>query len=542
MVRRRREDAESVQVSSALEQVAAKELGRSLIVVGDRRFPSVSAVGRAFGIRQETLRGRLSRGLTIEQAVLPQIHSRNIKCTLDGKDYRSLSELARGRRIPVTTLWHRLQDGLTIEEAVRPRISRRHVPCVAGGQHFPTIAAAARAHGLPKNFVNMRLSMGWTLDEALNLTPRPYKGPGGFVYKIVETATGKGYIGITSQMDPEDRWMNHILQAMTCGKELNPVGLHHAIRQNGPSAFTLEVIAMSRSEQHLSQLEVILIKEHGTLAPDGFNLRRGGGSLRSHGVTVTVDGQRYKSLREACSKRAISYPLVANRLYAANRGLASWTIDEAFAVTPRRRPDKAGNRVEVAGVIFKSLAAAYRKLKPCVSLDAVVKRVEAGWTWEQAFGVKLKIQLNHTSKSVEVCGHEYKTVKDAYEAVRPSLRIAVIYRRLKAGWSPDQAFFGHAEVERWMRNFVPDGRSFYTASELYKLYKKFERSLPKALSLAIVDWGAEMARIASEKPSENMFRRKRCATGARYYVSALDAALRSPPDGEEAGPSKRESK
>lgn len=92
-----------------------------------------------------------------------------------------------------------------------------------------------------------------------------------FVAYLVENrVNGKRYVGISKSV--KRRWRAHKYRAAGAGTS----ALHSAIKKYGIENFAFEVTACARSWDDLCELERVLIKQHGTLSPNGYNLRGGG--------------------------------------------------------------------------------------------------------------------------------------------------------------------------------------------------------------------------------------------------------------------------
>jgi hypothetical protein len=124
---------------------------------------------------------------------------------------------------------------------------------------------------------------------------RPRRGDGIWeIYLITCQANGKQYIGQTGST-AYARWGWTISQAKA-GKKSFP--LHEAIREHGPHAFTIEVIAVCKSKADANWLESQLIKQHGTRAPNGYNMTDGIGALgiKLTESQLTARGARIKAM------------------------------------------------------------------------------------------------------------------------------------------------------------------------------------------------------------------------------------------------------
>jgi hypothetical protein len=167
------------------------------------------------------------------------------------------------------------------------------------------------------------------------------------------------------------------------------------------------------------------------------------------------------------------------------------------------------------------MKAAYKTLNPAVSYDAIVKRLSDGWTNEEAFGLHRKLYLNHTAKAVVVRGKAYHTVDEAYSELSPDAPINMIYHRIRQGLSAEEAFFPVSFIAEWMAEFEVDGRSSYTARELYALYKTFVKSIPGVRPVTFMLWGKGVKRIAFRAPRRCKLKYYRASTGPRYRVDSV---------------------
>jgi group I intron endonuclease len=91
-----------------------------------------------------------------------------------------------------------------------------------------------------------------------------------FIYKITNKINDKTYIGQTIK-DIKKRWSVHC-SSNSC------TALKSAIQKYGPENFTIEEIDGANSLSELNYKEWLLIHKFNSLAPNGYNIREGGGS------------------------------------------------------------------------------------------------------------------------------------------------------------------------------------------------------------------------------------------------------------------------
>lgn len=90
------------------------------------------------------------------------------------------------------------------------------------------------------------------------------------VYQIELVSTGKKYIGCST--DPKQRLYHHARA---------PFAIGDALRAGGTDNCTLTVLESHEDHAHAMQRETQLIKEIGTMHPKGYNMKNGGGGMRT---------------------------------------------------------------------------------------------------------------------------------------------------------------------------------------------------------------------------------------------------------------------
>lgn len=115
-----------------------------------------------------------------------------------------------------------------------------------------------------------------TIDDDFHWTAGPpprVHGRTGFIYLVTNLVNGKEYVGQTINTIAR-RWNGHV----------SNTNIHHqpiaaAIRAHGAGNFKIEVLCRVDSNDlsgNLDALERMLIRERGTLVPNGYNLHFGG--------------------------------------------------------------------------------------------------------------------------------------------------------------------------------------------------------------------------------------------------------------------------
>lgn len=92
------------------------------------------------------------------------------------------------------------------------------------------------------------------------------------IYQITNRLTGKRYIGKTHKT-PQARWKRHLSDAH---RGTGCKVLQRAIHLHGPQSFEVTTLAQFETTDALNLAERLFISEFNTLAPNGYNLTRGG--------------------------------------------------------------------------------------------------------------------------------------------------------------------------------------------------------------------------------------------------------------------------
>jgi group I intron endonuclease len=104
----------------------------------------------------------------------------------------------------------------------------------------------------------------------------------GFIYKITNKISGKCYIGVTIEKDPQQRWNAHI---RTMKNNKGCPALKDAMKKYGVENFKFEVIIMCFDED-VYRYEKEYIKKYNSMIPNGYNIleggQRGGGFKGKH--------------------------------------------------------------------------------------------------------------------------------------------------------------------------------------------------------------------------------------------------------------------
>lgn len=122
------------------------------------------------------------------------------------------------------------------------------------------------------------------------------------IYKITNNKTGKSYIGRTNNL--KARIIAHRLKNSPCAY------LSRAIHKYGWENFSVEILEEVQEFENACIREGALIKEHKTLAPDGYNLISEGASGRS---PVAETRKKMSRAQQGCKRGNSKYFGVGRR-------------------------------------------------------------------------------------------------------------------------------------------------------------------------------------------------------------------------------------
>ncbi|CAK2594654.1 conserved hypothetical protein [Vibrio crassostreae] len=151
---------------------------------------TIPALSKAFGINESTIRDRLNRGATVEQALSKEkidrgilIPQRNVPTkkrshnvpvmVVDGKTYSSYKALADEYGLKQYVVRQRIVDyGWTPEDAVK--LEGKHKSFIVDGKVFPTLQDAAKEYGIKIETLRGRREIGWTPRQIVGLDIAPH--------------------------------------------------------------------------------------------------------------------------------------------------------------------------------------------------------------------------------------------------------------------------------------------------------------------------------------------------------------------------------
>lgn len=161
------------------------------------------------------------------------------------------------------------------------------------------------------------------------------------VYCITNNINGKRYVGITAN-GYENRFANHIWHSRKQWSGCR--ALYNSMRKHGAKAFSVELLQIAESLEHLNKLECEWIARLGTLSPNGYNLTEGGGAGKFCEETKRMMSDRLKGKpmnkkNKDGLKRAWADPEIrASRMAAIREAMNKPEVREAIGARQRGKP------------------------------------------------------------------------------------------------------------------------------------------------------------------------------------------------------------
>jgi group I intron endonuclease len=124
----------------------------------------------------------------------------------------------------------------------------------------------------------------------------------GYIYKITNQISKKCYIGETKKNNPYLRWNEHkrkIEQGIGCP------ALQDAVKKYGIENFTFEVLIICFDEDRY-RFEIEYIKKYNSIAPNGYNLTKGGEGGGFHGKKHSQ--QTIERISQVIKQKYIDHP------------------------------------------------------------------------------------------------------------------------------------------------------------------------------------------------------------------------------------------
>jgi hypothetical protein len=137
-----------------------------------KEFATLEQIGECYGITIAALKARLSRGMSLNDAVKEP--SRYRQYILEGREFSGLKAACLHYGLNLGTVKARLERRYPLEEALElvgsHRLPKRFI---FNDVQYNNRSEAARAHGITPDVVKSRLQRGWTQEQAFGIDSPP---------------------------------------------------------------------------------------------------------------------------------------------------------------------------------------------------------------------------------------------------------------------------------------------------------------------------------------------------------------------------------
>lgn len=283
------------------------------VVAFGKSYPSLAAAARAYGRSLATVRRRfLKLGFSLEDALTcEEFDAAGEPVTVEGITYRSMNAACRAFGVSRKRLKTRLSKGLSLAEALgnSPLPSPTNKPIIVCGRKFQSRTLMARYFGARSIGAIMDILAKYPDITERELLARlsgkqDRRKDTGYLYLVVCRQTNKWYFGITSR-SVEDRFRGHLAAATR-----KPYSEFYSdIVKHGASSFTVHTI-IKESLEVLAKVEQLMIKRFRTYDSEvGYNRHSGGsvGGIFGASTEVIFQSRVFRNLNTLCATLNISH-------------------------------------------------------------------------------------------------------------------------------------------------------------------------------------------------------------------------------------------
>ncbi len=169
----------------------------------------------------------------------------------------------------------------------------------------------------------------------------------GVIYRILNKINGKIYIGETTQDNPNERWMQHKRHVLN--GEFGCRALYSAMTKYGIDNFEFKILFFCFNED-VEKYEIQMIEKLNTIAPNGYNILKGGKGGGFVGKKHTEDtkrriGEHFKKRYEDVKEREKMSIIVKNAMKGVNIRERMIKSDKWKKVVEEKRVGFGGKKV-----------------------------------------------------------------------------------------------------------------------------------------------------------------------------------------------------
>jgi len=347
------------------------------ITVENVTYSSIAEAAEKYNISYSTVLYRLEHNWCIEEVFGIKKHKycalkKKIPISVENVKYSCIEDAAKAHGIKAGTVKSRLRRGWTINQAfgVKQKILVAGKSVTVEGVKYGNLRLAAEAYGCDQDTVRSRVTKcGWTLRQALNIDKRK------------KTVSIKGVIYPSLHAAADDFGVPSEVVYRRIKRGYSPVDalttIYTPIVINKKSHIKIKVagerynsIKDAANFYQLSYGRVIARIRAGWTTEEVFGLK----SRKEH---LVIKGRKHSSLSEAARYHNISPKIAMQRISFG------WSIEEALELKCRKVKTLKRKEITIKGKKYPSLSAAAKAHG--INRCTVNYRLKKGWSLQEAF-------------------------------------------------------------------------------------------------------------------------------------------------------------
>lgn len=235
------------------------------------------------------------------------------------------------------------------------------------------------------------------------------------IYKITNIITNKEYIGYTSR-NISRRFYEHKWEALNREENNNSSYLYESMRKYGTDCFVIEeIFAFDEKDYDWEELEKYYISEYNTLAPNGYNLLKGGNKPPLHygdfNNKTKISDKKLQDLYKDLKNSSISYKelsqkynLSISHLYAINQGKSRKLPNVNYPI--RRYSQQEEYALKVINILNTDITLSNEKIAELIpnyfranEIASINNGNKYGYLWNGDFPIrKVTVPNNYEEK------------------------------------------------------------------------------------------------------------------------------------------------
>lgn len=225
-----------------------------ILEVEGKVYHSFKDLEKKYGVNHNTIRQRLNKGKTIEEAVgLIKIESSIFPLKFEGAQFNNQKELADAYNLNQSTLSYRLRQGYSLREAVGlDEKLNENTKIIIGEIEYNSESAAAEAYGINQMNYFSRRERGWSIEEALEVKPRKTQRNDRKLYVVIDPEGGQEFVSNVTEFCRNKGWKSETNLFLTLNHDKHHS--YHGYSLRNPTDVELEQFISDNPEALVSRV------------------------------------------------------------------------------------------------------------------------------------------------------------------------------------------------------------------------------------------------------------------------------------------------